>query len=45
MIRILKVLATLTVLGFAGLVGYAYLGDMSPARQDIREPVELNVGG
>ncbi|HPE25306.1 hypothetical protein [Albidovulum sp.] len=45
MIRILKLVATLAVLGFAGLVGYAYLGDMSPARQDISQPVSLNVGG
>lgn len=45
MIRIVKFLATLALLGFVGIAGYAYLGDMSPARTEIREPVELNVGG
>ncbi|MCV2869953.1 hypothetical protein OEW28_15085 [Defluviimonas sp. WL0002] len=45
MIRILKFLATLVVLGFVGIVGYAYLGDMSPDRVEVQEPVELNVDG
>ncbi len=43
MLRILKILFTLAVLGFAGLAGYAYLGDMTPERVDVKEPVELNV--
>ncbi|MGB3179280.1 MAG: hypothetical protein WBC68_11725 [Albidovulum sp.] len=43
MIRILKVVFTLAVLGFAGLAGFAYLGDMTPERSEISEPVKLNV--
>ena len=41
--RILKVLLFLLVLGFIGLTGFAYLGDLSPDQTDIREPVTLNV--
>jgi hypothetical protein len=44
MARILKALFILALLAFAGLVGYAYLGDLTPERSDIRQPVELNVG-
>ncbi len=42
MIRILKVLIVLAILGFAGLTGYAYLGDMSPEQQEVRVPVTLD---
>lgn len=41
--RIFKVLLFLLVLGFIGLTGFAYLGDLSPDQSDIREPVTLNV--
>lgn len=44
MVRILKALAFLLIIAFLGLVGYAYLGDLSPLRSDVKEPVELNVG-
>jgi len=44
MLRILKTLVFLIVVAFLGLVGYAYLGDLSPSRSDVKEPVELNVG-
>ena len=44
MFRILKVILILALLGFVGLSGYAYLGDMTPQRSDVSEPVELNVG-
>ena len=41
--RIFKVLLFLLVLGFIGLTGYAYLGDLSPEQTDTRESVTLNV--
>ena len=41
--RIFKVLLFLLVLGFIGLTGYAYLGDLSPEQSEMREPVTLNV--
>lgn len=42
--RLLKAVLVVLLLAFAGLVGYAYLGDLSPDRTEIRQPVELNVG-
>jgi len=41
--RILKVLLFLLVLGFIGLTGFAYLGDLSPDQSEKREPVILSV--
>lgn len=41
--RVFKVLLFLLVLGFIGLTGYAYLGDLSPEQSEMREPVTLNV--
>jgi len=41
--RIIKALLTLAVLGFIGLVGYAYLGDMTPPQTAVTQPVTLNV--
>lgn len=43
MARIFKALLTLAVLGFIALTGYAYVGDMSPERSEVRLPVELTV--
>ncbi|MCB2126943.1 MAG: hypothetical protein H6897_10805 [Rhodobacteraceae bacterium] len=43
MLRILKVIFILAVVGFAGIAGYAYLGDMTPERSEVRTPVELDV--
>ncbi len=40
--RIFKVLLFLVVLGFIGLTGFAYLGDLTPDQSEVREPVELN---
>ncbi len=40
--RIFKVLLFLLVLGFIGLTGFAYLGDLTPDQTEVREPVELN---
>lgn len=41
--RLFKTLLVLLVLGFLGLVGYAYLGDLSPDRVEVNEPVTLDV--
>lgn len=43
--RLLKILVVLIVLAVLGLTGYAYLGDMAPRQQEIRQPVSLNTGG
>lgn len=43
MTRLLKALFVLVLLGFLGLVGYAYLGDLSPQRSEVRQPVELDI--
>lgn len=43
MARIFKALLTLAVLGFIGLTGYAYLGNMDPQQSEVRLPVELTV--
>jgi len=45
MVRILKFLVVLAALAVVGLTGYAYLGDMAPAPQEVHQPVDLNVGG
>lgn len=42
MIRFLKVLAAMVILGALGLIGYAYLGDLSPVRSEMRIPVDLD---
>lgn len=42
--RLLKVLLALLVLGFVGLTGYAYLGDMNAQPVEIRQPVPLDLG-
>ena len=41
--RIIMALLTLAVIGFIGLVGYAYLGDMTPPQTAVTQPVTLNV--
>ncbi|SDE26888.1 hypothetical protein SAMN05421538_105109 [Paracoccus isoporae] len=42
--RLLKILLVLIVLAVLGLTGYAYLGDMAPRQQEIRQPVDLGIG-
>ncbi len=44
MIVFLKVLAVLIALGAIGLVGFAYLGDLTPEQDDRSVPVELDEG-
>ncbi|WP_139250749.1 hypothetical protein [Palleronia salina] len=40
--RLFKALIFLLILGFIGLVGYAYLGDMSPDQSQQSVPVTLD---
>ena len=44
MVRLLKLVVVLGVLAFVGLVGYAYLGDLTPPVQEIRQPVAIDAG-
>ena len=49
MLKILKWLFYLALLGFVGLVGYAYLGpffgaDFTPPTQEIRQDIILETG-
>ncbi len=43
--RLIKLLVVLILAGLIGLVGYAYLGDMEPLRQEVRSPVGNEVPG
>ncbi|MCL7464036.1 hypothetical protein [Phaeovulum sp. NW3] len=43
--RIFKAIVILVLLAALGVVGYAYLGDMSPERQEQRLEVDLNGAG
>lgn len=43
MARLLKAILAFLVFGFIGLVGYAYLGDMTPVQVPVTQPVTLNV--
>lgn len=40
--RLLKFLIFLLIVGFAGLVGFAYLGDISPEQSDVTQPIDLD---
>lgn len=40
--RLFKLLFFLIVLGALGVLGFAYLGDLSPEQNDVSEPVELD---
>ncbi len=40
--RIVKLLAALVLLAGAGLVAFAYLGDLSPRQTEMRVPVVLD---
>jgi predicted negative regulator of RcsB-dependent stress response len=41
--RVIKAVFVLAILGFVGLVGYAYLADLAPEVSDVKVPVILNV--
>ncbi len=40
--RLLKLLVLLLVLGFIGMIGYAYLGDLTPEIKEVNQPVTLD---
>jgi len=40
--RLFKLLLVLVVLAGLGLVGYAYLGDLSPTRDEFTAPVDFD---
>jgi hypothetical protein len=40
--KLFMLVLVLLVLGFAGLVGYAYLGDFAPAQATVTQPVTLD---
>lgn len=42
MLRLLKFLFVLAVLIAAAVLGYAYLGDLSPEQEDVSVPVTLD---
>jgi hypothetical protein len=42
MLRLLRILFILAVLAGTAVVGYAYLGDLSPEQTDVSEPVTLD---
>lgn len=42
MMRLLKLLFVLAVLLGAAVLGYAYIGDLSPEQSDVSTPVDLN---
>ena len=44
MLRLLRVLLELAVLVAAAVVGFAYLGNLTPTQQPVSEPVDLGTG-
>lgn len=40
--RIIKAVIVLAIIGFIGLTGFAYLGDLSPATTEVKQPVTLD---
>lgn len=38
-----KALVFFVVVGFVGLTGFAYFGNLAPEQIELREPVELDV--
>lgn len=43
MVRLFKALIFFIVMGIAGIIGYAYLGDLTPNRVEVNQPVILDV--
>lgn len=43
MLRLFKLIFIFAILGFVGLVGYAYLGDLAPEQVEVTQPVTLDV--
>jgi uncharacterized membrane protein YdjX (TVP38/TMEM64 family) len=44
MMRAAKLIVVLVLMGLVALTIYAYLADLAPTPQEIREPVTLNGG-
>lgn len=42
MLRLLRVIFVLAVMCACAVVGYAYLGDLTPERRDVSVPVTLD---
>ncbi len=42
--RLFKFLGVLIVIGAIGVIGYGYLGDLTPEQDDRSVPVELDAG-
>lgn len=42
MLRLLRLIFVLAVLIGSAVIGYAYLGDLSPEQTDVSEPVRLD---
>ena len=42
MMRFIKLIFIILVLGLAGLSGYAYLADLTPVQTEVRVPVVLD---
>lgn len=40
--RLIKAVLVLVILGFAALVAYAYLADLSPVTGEVKQPVTLH---
>ncbi|MDZ4094695.1 MAG: hypothetical protein U1D35_07270 [Paracoccaceae bacterium] len=40
--RIIKAVLLFLVLGFIGLVGFAYLGNLAPEQSEVTQPVVLD---
>lgn len=40
--RIIKAIVVLVIFGFIGLTGYAYLVDLKPVQDEVKQPVVLN---
>ncbi len=43
MLRLIKLIVVLGIIGFAALSGYAYLADIAPERRTFSETIELDV--
>lgn len=43
--RLIKILLVLIILGFAALVGFAYLGDFTPENGELSLPVQVPGSG
>ena len=44
MFRLIKILFYLAIVLVVAVIGFAYLGDLTPDRNDVVEPVEINAG-